>query len=218
MVVLQANALTTLAVVLEELELDADGGRRDNILRRIINTTSDLVASWCARQFHAQTITERRGGRGGTELVLRNRPVRTVVSVTDDGDAVTDFELRDIVPGMPGILYRAAGWPWVAAGVPGIIQPPMPGTEAERLVIVYEAGWVTPAQVEAGTFTTRTLPGAVEDAVVELVTSRWRRRGTDTRQSSESNTASTYTYGAEFLPPEAAAALAPYRLWPTTAV
>lgn len=214
---LQANALTTLSVVLDELELDADAGRRDNTLRRLINSTSDFVAGWCARQLHASRITERRAGFGGCELVLRTRPVRAVVSVTYDGDPLTDWELRDVIPGMPGALYRAGGWPWVVGGVPGIIQPPLPGEEAERIVVVYDGGWVTAAQVESGEFATRTLPGAIEDAVIELVTSRWRRRGADVRQVSASNTATT-PVGGEFVPPEVSAALAPYRLFSSAAV
>lgn len=195
-----ANALTTLATVLDELGLASDSGAQDARLERYINAASDFVASYCDRTFHrTDSIAESGRGYGQTLLRLSRRPVVSIASVAINGTATTDYTLEDAAR---GLLYRSTGWPWQPARMPSLSFSVVPGTEAPDVVVTYNGGFVTPAQVAAGTFATRTLPYDLEDAVVQLVMTRWRNRGRDMRVVAESYGEGGFTFGGSAIPIE----------------
>lgn len=204
--VLASNALTTLATVLDELGLVSDsGGAQDMRFERYINAASAFCARFCDRTFERATgIVERAKGFGGTHLIVSRTPIVTVTSIALDGDAF-DTDTYAVHDAEAGILYRAAGWPNTAPRLPGITQPYAPGMEERSIVVTYDGGYVTPAQVG-----TRTLPWDLEDVVVQMVTSRWRGRGNDIRIRQETHEAKSYTFGGVPIPPEQLAVLAHY--------
>lgn len=199
-----ANALTTLATVLEELELARDAGTRDARLERYINAASDFVASFCGRSFHrSDNIAEDIAGTGRTLIAVSRRPIVAIDSITiDDGAiAASTYSIHDAAL---GTIFRATGWPWEAASMPGLSYAPVPGTEEKTITVTYDGGYVTPAQAEQGLFSAaaRTLPYDLEDAVVQLVVTRWQSRGHNMRVIGESYENSGITFGGVPVPVE----------------
>lgn len=220
---LAAGALTTLVTMLDELALTGDGGAQDARLERFINAATALVESHCARRFaRVDEIEESLRPRGTVYLWPERAPILTVHSITVDGAelAATDYEIHDVRPGTPGKLFRASSWPSSAARLTGITYPPLPGTESANVVVNYDGGYVTPHQValeeakdpgdQVAAYLTRTLPHDLEDAVVMLVTSRWKSRGTDRRITSEAYENATLTFGGVPLPKEVLSILSHY--------
>ncbi len=82
MTVLSTEALTTVADVKELLGISAGSTSKDNLITRNINYATKIILNYCGRtSFNDTAYTEYYDGIGGTELVLRNRPVITVTSV-----------------------------------------------------------------------------------------------------------------------------------------
>lgn len=214
---LAANALTTLKVVLDELSLNGDGGQQDARLEHYINAASDWIAQHCGRAlYRADAVAERVKGFGGVLLRVARPPIVSITSIAVDGGALdaADYTIQDADR---GVIFRAAGWPWTAVARAGITSPPVPGWEdPTRIVVTYNGGWVTPAQVAALMFSSapRTLPYQIEDACVRLVASRWRSRGTDGRLVSESSSNLAITYDGWAIPKTVLAALSPFAKYP----
>lgn len=207
---LQANALTNLAAVLDELDLVSDGGAVDSRLNRFINSASDFIERECGRTFRrADAIVETTPGYGLPWIKLKRTPILTLTSITFLGNAY-DVANLDVVDDGAGVVLRRVGFPWTAFGNNGISQRPVPGSEFRDLTVTYNAGYVTPKQVDDTTFTPRTLPGDLEDACVQLAASRFRGRGTDIRLRSEGGQAQSRTFGGEPIPPEVDAIISHY--------
>ena len=200
---LPASALTTLATVLDELNLTSDsGGAQDTRLERYIQTASAQIAAYCGRTFErADAIAEAVATFGWTKLLVNRTPIIAVTSVVVDGSTLSasDYSIDDA---NTGSLFRATGWPWSASRFGGIAQGPAPGQEERATVVTYSGGYVTPQQVVLGTFTPRTLPYDLEDACVQLVTSRYRAKARDVRERARSYEASGMNYGEALFPPE----------------
>ncbi len=203
---LAANALTTLATVLDELSLTTDGGVVDARLERYINAASDLIERYCGRTFQREdAIAELVAPKGGAFLLLERTPVLSIASIMDDGTTIdaAEYELRDADVGN---VYRAAGWPSTARSRGGLTSSPVPGSEERTLTVTYSAGYVTPAQAADadGDFfeATRTLPYDLEDACVQMVTTRWLARGVDLRLRQKAYENATMTFGGTPIPPE----------------
>jgi hypothetical protein len=212
-VAVAAHALTTLATVLDELALEQDTGPKDTRLERYINAASEFVRTFCGRSFHREdNIAESVRGRGGTLIQVSRRPIITIDSITVDG-ATLQASTYSVDDADRGLIFRSTGWPWEAARMPGLSYQPIPGTEEPTIVVTYDGGFVTPAQAEAGMFSAaaRTLPWDLEDAVVQLVVSRWKLRGRDVRVSSETyDSGGGFTFGGAPVPPEILAILDGY--------
>jgi len=216
-VAVASNALTTLATVLDELKLTSDGAAQDARAERYIDAASAFLARECDRIFErADAISEKKAGYGYNEIILSRRPVVAVTSVTVNGAALSssDYELRDIASGIPGVLYRAGGWSWSAESLRAISSPALPGSEDREITVVYNGGWVTPQQNADGLFSgaARTLPADIEDACVLLVASRWRGRGTDYRARSRTYEGQQLTFGGVPVPHEVEGVIAQYRM------
>lgn len=207
---LSTDALTTLAVVLDEVDIESATATKEQRARleRYIEAASSLVASILQRPLaYNVDVVERCRGFGGARLLLSRAPIVSVGSIVVDGDTLdpAGYQIEDADA---GILFRGVGWPDTAMVTASPSGHTAPGTEAPSIVVTYTAGWVTPGQATG--LLPRTLPHAIEDAVVELVTSRWRRRNKDLRVVGETYQQSSYTYGGVPVPAEVMAALAPY--------
>lgn len=210
---LSAAALTTVDAVRDELDLDDDTDRKvRERLERYIESASSLVAvilgAGRVMQLHRGAVTVAVAGRDTPTLILPHTPIVTVTEVTVDDDVVPvdEYEVEDADC---GFLRRLGDiWPFDGQVTAGVVQAPMYATARRNVSVTYTAGWVTPAQ--ATTELPRTLPHCLEDAVVELVTSRWRRRNKDLRIVAETHAASSYSYGGAPVPAEIMAALGPF--------
>lgn len=180
MPVLPPAALTTVAAVLDELDLEDDGGPIRARLERYIASASAVAASIIGRAVHYDAaFIETVDSRG--VLFLHRTPIVALATVVTQGGvglgvagAIIDADL--------GIVTRGVvGWP------------------DGSVTATYAGGWVTPTQA-ATLGLPQTLPLDVEDAVIQLVTSRYRRRGKDAGIVGESFTGSTFTYDGQAVP------------------
>lgn len=214
---LAANALTSLARVLDELGLTSDAGAQDARLERYIDAESQRAASFCNRVFQREdAIAETHAPRGGVFLHLRRTPVVAVTSVTVNGGTLqsTDYTLRETAPGFNGKLYRSGGWGWPAHSRAGITYGPIPGTEEGTVVVTYNGGWVTRPQSDSGgdfEGEAVTLPTDLEDAIVQMVATRWKSRDRDRSITEHVYENQTVKFGGVPIPPEAVAVLKGYR-------
>lgn len=203
---LSAAALTTVANVVDELELadSADTKVRARI-ERYIESASGFVRGLLGRQVHSGTFTVDVAGMDHPTLILPITPITSITSITlRDGDVVdaADYEIENAEAG----FVRRIGdvWPSEMRNTAGVVAVGIPGTERRNVRVVYVGGWVTPSQGVS------TVPDAVADAVVELVVSRWRRRGRDLNLDSQTLERSSASWGGAPVPPSVLTALSPY--------
>ena len=188
---LDERALVTAAQVFDELDVEDDAGTHRARVERYITAASLTAARIIDRPLHYNpVVVERVAGSGGVRLLLGRTPIVSIASVVIDGETADVADLI-VESATAGIVYREAGWPWMPQLQPGPSYHPLPGSEEPAIVLTYAGGWVTPTQ--ATVQLPVTVPEDLADAVIELVTSRWRRRGNDLRVVSSNNTASSRT-------------------------
>jgi hypothetical protein len=212
-VALAANALTTLATVLDELGLATDGGGpQDTRLERYITAASALVDSFLDRTLaRADGIVEKVAGFGDNFLTVERRPLLAITSISFDGSTIdaTNYEIHG--DGEAGLIYGRGGFVWTASRLQEIVQTVVTSSERKLFEITYNGGYVTPEQVSQAAFTPQTLPADIEDAVIQMVTTRWRQQGRDQSVKSEKIKSWSATYAdSRALPPSIQAVLAPY--------
>lgn len=151
--------LTTLANV--KAELNITDGASDAVLQRYISGASRAAMQYCNRVFAVEAVSEQflaghagRLMRGGVNpLQLARWPLVTVASVTENAVLLvlaTDY----LVDPATGQLTRVD-----SSSYPQRWQP-LP------LTVAYSAGYAT-------------IPPDLEDAVIRMVTKRWRAKGRD---------------------------------------
>lgn len=157
---LAPNALTTYDAVKSYIRAADDSNKSD--LERLINWASGWIETQTGRKFGKSVFTDKYfGPRNGRTLLLKQYPVLSVTSVVIDE---TDIDLNEVdVENESGILHRHKGW------------------KAERsTTIIYEAGYVLPAQETTGPpAVVRTLPYDLEDACIQIVAVRNDMRGSE---------------------------------------
>lgn len=172
--VLQSNALTTVATVQGELGSAASNTSRA-VLERLINAASTALESAAGgRKFSFQSgISEDVPGLGGFHLQVRQRwPIKRITAINllnpDQTIAYTfDPSTYQIDPRALGTIYRTsgaygltagysigaqnvwgrmAGWPWLAQPGDDIRGMPQATSERPALQVCYDGGFVTPQQ------------------------------------------------------------------------
>lgn len=177
------SALTTLSVVKNELGIT--NSNSDSYLERQINTYSRIFQAATGRPWHRDDeYTQKVKSTGDTRLHLERRPVRSVSEVKVKGDTI-DPSGYEIENADKGYLRRIdQRWEHTAAGrrrVEGY------ATHHElRVDVTYDGGYVTPKQVDDGTFSTRDLPHDIEQAVIDSVVNAYARKGKPSNVESES--------------------------------
>jgi hypothetical protein len=192
-VALAANALTTVQAVKTELAIT--GASEDTYVETLINRASDAVERFCNRVFYkAAAIVEKVEGYGGMSIKVARAPILAVTSITYDGATLdgTTYEVDDVGAGIIRFIHQ--GPYWTAAQLPNAAHDPLPGTERKLYQVTYDAGYVTPAQVEATPALTRTLPYDVEEACILACVDRYKRRGRDPSVKSESLMSASVDY------------------------
>lgn len=105
---LSESALCLVTDVETELGLTAGAETR---LEGWIGVASAMISLYLRGKedkLHRQTVTDARGGDGGTRLILSVTPIVSVTSVAyaDDTIASTNYEIEDAAA---GILFFSAG-------------------------------------------------------------------------------------------------------------
>lgn len=156
---LSGHALTTIDAVRAQLGLGPEDTSQDAVLARMINSASDVIRTYCDRDFARAQRTDRLEGPGGPVLLLPLYPVLQVESVTADGTPVP-VEEYDVDAQAGRLIRRRGSWP----GGPGL-----------TVEVVYEAGYITPEQARKGVGE-RDLPYDLEEACIATVMSWYSRR------------------------------------------
>jgi hypothetical protein len=161
---LTPGALTTVTQVkLLDTGKDAIPANHDTLLEFLIEALSDLMERYCGRSFEKKTYSEKYVGRGGQRLMIKNRPIVTVASVTVDGTAIASTEYE--VESQAGFLFRESGWHGGLKELPIIpLGDPHPTAIRFNIVVGYDAGYITPNMTG-----TRDLPYDLELICVRLV-------------------------------------------------
>lgn len=179
---LNDNVLTTLSTVKDELGITGTGS--DDYLKRQINHLSDLFIEATGREYHrVDGHTESVKSHGDTRLMSKRRPVLAINSIDIDGTTVdsANYEIEDAEKG----YIRLKDDFWESTGV-AIVKVRQYTQYYEILAdLDIDAGYVTPEQVSQGTFSTRTLPGNIEHAVISAVATKYRRKGAPAGIDSE---------------------------------
>lgn len=191
---LTLHALTTLAEA--KTEMGVSGVTDDDYISRVINASSDVVRRFCDRVFYFEAdIEEYVPGYGDTNMLLSRTPIDSITSISYEGTAL-DSDSYSIKSPAGGSVYRQCGFVWTAQRTNNILFDSLPGTEKHSYLATYDGGYKTPQQViDDGTISTRDLPYDLEDACLQLVTSRYRAKGRDPRVSAERLMSWQATYG-----------------------
>ncbi|MFY0567069.1 hypothetical protein ACN28E_24970 [Archangium lansingense] len=171
--------LTTLAKAADVLKVPANSAG----LADLITTASELLAEWVGYPLHLRTGVVETCAGGAPHLFLRSGGVRSVASITVFGvaRAPSTWVVEDAVKG----ILRAQGEPWPFTGRTGggVSQAPMYREDTGDIIVTFDAGWVTPGQVElakaadpASTLTSD-LPAAFQQAALVAVTALFQGSG-----------------------------------------
>lgn len=142
--------LTTLAAVRQYMGGDAPTSA-DPLLQSLITAASVFAESYCGRSFHSADYNDTYEGTGTHRLMLRNRPVTAVASVTVGGmswaltttDYAPGFQFDDLG------LFGTGGYVFIRG--------------VRNIKVAYTAGYVI-------------IPADLSQAVNELVTLKFKRR------------------------------------------
>lgn len=188
---LQDNALTTVSAV--ESELDLASGTDTAYLERQINRYSDLLEEATGRTWHRDdSHTETVKSVGDTRLTVDRRPVRSISEIKVKGDTVDsgDYEIEDADTGW--IRLDDDFWESTAVATRRVEQ--YVKYHELRVEVTMDAGYVTPKQVDDGTFSTRDLPHYIEGAIIDTVSNKYLNRAQRTDVESESIGSASVTY------------------------
>lgn len=165
--------LTSLIRVKDEL--DINGSTDDTVLVYAIREASDLIKSYCGREFARETVTETFVGNGMVDVTLTRTPVISISAMSYAGTTVssTSYEIQS--PNA-GILRRKDDVWTNSEYTRWNVEPyrvPLGGKNDWS--VTYVSGYITPGSTEGQ----RTLPFDVERACVDIVKSFYLRREDD---------------------------------------
>ena len=149
----------SLTQVKDMLNIDADNVRDDDELRFFILAATDLVEGEVG-PLTRRTVSETHNG-GRASVILRQAPVVSVTTVTENGNAVNDFAVEIDT----GILTKTSGWS----------------------ASVWTAGF---NNIEVDYIAGRTVvPAGLQQAVLETIRHLWQtQRGTIQRRGGDDYT------------------------------
>lgn len=176
-----AGDLTDLAGVKAWGRITDDAANVDTLLSRLITAASAAVKAAVSRTISRATFTEIRSGDDavgrGMRIYLREYPVNSITSITENGTALTfgtgyDTTKNVIYIADEGILLRqgttTAGM-FSPLSTPGRWQPGQ-----QNITIVYNAGWDFPRAI---TPVATDLPYDIEQVVCEMVATMFEQGG-----------------------------------------
>jgi len=135
---LSNNALTTLALTKSVAGITDSSS--DALLEALIESISEQAKTFIGRRLVRATYTDNRDPSGRQLLLLTEAPIVSITSVEIDGEAITDYELKD-EDKRKGALYKDTGWTgtFVTSGMTRDFANWVRGVK-----VVYVAGYLTP--------------------------------------------------------------------------
>lgn len=170
------SALTTLARAKDLAGVPAGFTDDDDIIARFVNSMSMAVRQYCDRLFTYDTYTEQISPQNRQLLVLRESPINSITSITDNGFPLviyTDYRC-DAQDAIKGFVYKENGWMGNML-VTGMTLDPV--SAARLLTVIYVAGFYLPNDianyVEGDP---ASLPVDISEVVDELVAEKYFMR------------------------------------------
>lgn len=191
---LEDYALTTVSTV--ESELGLSSGTDTSILERLINTYSSLFVEATGRAWHRESgYVEKVVSTGDTRLMVSRTPVVSIAQIDVKGETIdaSDYEIEDADL---GYIRRKDHATWESTAVGRRRIEYHPTYYEKRVEVTYEGGYVTPKQVDDGTFTPRDLPHDIEAAIIASVTNGYRLQGAPSNIDSESIGSASVSFGS----------------------
>ncbi|MFH5927075.1 hypothetical protein [Roseomonas xinghualingensis] len=173
-------------------------------LKGFIDAASAAIVGYCGRSFARETVTETVRSLGSGPIILSRSPIVGNVSVLLDGAAVAPADLE--CDRSSGLLYH-------------LQRSYIVGWRGRGAAVTYTTGWIVPEDPAYATAAPADrLPADVEQACLILVGAYIASVGRDPMLRSESTDgvgSASYIATADMgaLPPQAAALLAPYRVY-----
>lgn len=182
--------LSSLANIKEYLGIPTGTTEDDALLGSLLTRVQDFVRSYLGRTITDEgTITEHHDGLGKPYILLKEYPILTLTSVHDDPDR--QFGSSSLIASTDLIQETELG----------IIRRKfeVPFQDYKKNVqVVYTGGYAT-------------VPGAVEQAVIELVASKYKKRGRIGIQSRSLKDGSRTFFSSRDFTTEQKSLLAPFR-------
>ena len=151
--------LTTLALVKAYANITGTDSGRDAVLEDLIDGASAQMENYLHRIITSATYTSEKidGNHFTDSLILKNYPVTTFTSLTENGVAVSAATFD--VDMDAGIIYRVAGSWWTSDGV--------------------TAGWISGRRIYAATYIAgyTAVPEDLANACARQVILEWKRSG-----------------------------------------
>jgi hypothetical protein len=202
--------LTTLAVVKTELRISLPDVSQDKVIERLIMVASNIVEQYCGRSFvFKEDIVERVKGYGTNFIHVSRTPIIELKEVKFlppfSGEVVVggeEFPAFEIYDSEGGVIYSAFRFPWSVSLKGDMVRDPLPGTERLNIEVIYDGGYVTPEMAFKDENLERTLPFDLEQAVIDLVVSMFKGRGTDKNIVSEQLMSARLQYDRSNVIPE----------------
>lgn len=167
----------------------------DRTIERLINGVSYAFASVAGRPFeYNAAAVEDLEGTGGTRLLLIRTPVASITSIAtiaDDGTSNTaeGASTYRLDSSTVGSVFRRSGWLSSHNHVYGVMSNPLFGTGERYWRVTYAGGFITPYQASSvypgGSLGAQTLPGEIEDAIIDEVVTRFHQKGRNLWASEE---------------------------------
>jgi hypothetical protein len=207
-VAVATNALTTLTTVKAELGISVS--TYDSLLERYINAASGFVERYVNRKLYwEEDIEEKQPGHGTRWMVLDRTPIVGTPVITYDSTTV-DTDYYEVHDANAGILFALDNWIWTVGLVGGITEDPWVSTARKLYTVTYDAGWVTPQQAADDGTLTRNLPYDLEEAVIQMVVTRYALRGKPAGLKSERLLSWSADYSGDTMPSEIMSVLDSY--------
>jgi len=177
--------LTSLSAVQRYLGLSS--GSDDELLTDLVARVSDRITAYCGRAFPLGDYYEFHDGDGGDVLLLNQRPVTELSTLSQDGDEIAAEDY---------VVYPELGMLRLQSGVFG--------RGARNVYAGYRAGY-------------ETIPGDVEQAAIAWIAALYQARGAAGGRAIASERVGDYqvTYDgatAAGVPGDVRAMLDPYRV------
>lgn len=159
----------------------------DRTIERLINGVSYGFAAVAGRAFeYNSAAVEDLEGTGGTRLLLRRTPIASITSIAtiaDDGTSNTaeGSSTYRLDNASIGSIFRRNGWLSSHNLVYGVMSNPLYGGAEFYWRVTYAGGYITPYQASSvypgGSLGAATLPGDIEEAVINEVVTQFHMKG-----------------------------------------
>jgi hypothetical protein len=166
------NALTTLANAKTIAGISLSNTAYDAMFELLVNRVSASVRGYVGRELTRQTITEQLHGNNRQFLLLKECPIASVISVTDNGKLLvlnTDYRM-DMQDAQSGRLYKIDGWNALTIGS-GLTMDIM--ASARSITVVYAAGYYLPDNPLYVAGSAASLPFDLQGIVEEIIAERY---------------------------------------------